>query len=243
MKLAIDIGNTSAKYTVFQGNVPIKSDGGSNRSGELLDSMIEANRIDSMIVSTVANPSIPFRKRMEAAKIPTLWLSSETPVPVKVAYGSRDTLGSDRLAGVVGAAVLLPGKDVLVVDMGTCITYDYINGKGLYLGGNIAPGMAMRFRAMHQETARLPLAQAAGEWPELMGRNTEEALRSGVLTGIVAETEYYINRLRQECPGLEVILTGGDREIFKKYIHKDGIRTDEWLVARGLNRILEYNED
>ncbi|MBQ5722460.1 MAG: type III pantothenate kinase, partial [Bacteroidaceae bacterium] len=167
--------------------------------------------------------------------------SHETPVPITNRYRSPKTLGADRLAAAVGARSLKPGKDLLIIDAGTCITYEVIDAKGNYWGGNIAPGMQMRLRALNEFTAKLPLVSAEGNVPG-MGYDTETAIRSGVLRGMKYEIEGYIRSMRSKYPKLLVFLTGGDKINFDATI-KSIIFADKFIVPRGLNKILDYNHD
>lgn len=173
-------------------------------------------------------------------QIPILRFSQDTPIPITNRYRTPETLGSDRLAAVIGASSLKPGKDLLIIDAGTCITYEVIDARGNYWGGNIAPGMQMRLKALHEFTARLPLVEAEGDVPG-MGYSTETAIRSGVLRGMKYEIEGYIKSMRTKFPHLLVFLTGGNRINFDTNI-KNIIFTDKYIVPRGLNKILDYNE-
>ena len=141
---------------------------------------------------------------------------------------------------MVGAQLLQPGKDLLVIDAGTCLTYEFIDAQGNYHGGNIAPGKLMRFKALHSYTAKLPLIEAEGNIPEL-GYNTETAIRSGVIKGMEFEISGYITHLQKKYPELLVFLTGGDEFSFDTNL-KNIIFADKFLVLKGLNRILEYND-
>jgi type III pantothenate kinase len=166
-------------------------------------------------------------------------LSAKTPVPVKNLYGSPSTLGYDRLAAVVGANTIFPDANVLVIDIGSAITIDFINNKNEFPGGNISPGMVMRFRALNEFTANLPL-----EYPredlDLMGSDTSGAIISGVENGIIFELDGYIRKLSSREKDLKVIMTGGDAAFFAEKI-KTQILVDVNLTLKGLNRILEHN--
>ena len=151
---------------------------------------------------------------------------------VRLAYRTPHTLGVDRLAAVLGARSLQPEGHLLVVDAGTCITFDVLLADGRYIGGNISPGLSMRLAAMHAYTARLPLVDAQGELP-LLGLDTPTALRSGVLRGIAYEIEGYVRRLREEYGTISTFLTGGNRLDFPVSAESCTF-ADEYLVARGL---------
>ena len=147
--------------------------------------------------------------------------------------------GRDRLAAAVGAATLYPGRNTLIVDVGTAVTLDVVSAEGVFLGGCISPGVAMRFRALHDYTAALPLCRAA-EATGLVGRTTGEAIRFGVMNSLRFEIEGYIARMEAQFEDLCVIFTGGDAKFFAKRI-KNTIFANCNLVFCGLNRILEYN--
>lgn len=193
------------------------------------------------IVGAVRDLTSLEEEALAALQFPMLRFSSDTPVPISNRYRTPETLGRDRLAAVIGASSLKPGKDLLIIDAGTCITYEVIDARGNYWGGNIAPGMQMRLRALHEFTARLPLVEAEGEVPG-MGYDTETAIRSGVLRGMKYEIEGYIKSMRSKFPHLLVFLTGGNNISFDSNI-TSSIFTDRFIVPRGLNKILDYNEE
>ena len=179
----------------------------------------------------------------EVASLLTEWglevleMTQQTPVPIGNAYFTPETLGVDRLAAAV-AAVELYGEDCLIVDFGSAITIDMVQG-GTFLGGNISPGVEMRFRALHDYTQRLPKYTPTDEILEL-GRTTREAIEQGVMQGITNEIEGYISRFYAKNEELALIFTGGDAKYFVKRI-KNAIFAKCNLVIFGLNRILEYN--
>ncbi len=169
----------------------------------------------------------------------SLELSEKTPIPVKNLYGSPATLGCDRLAAVVGANAIFPETSVLVIDIGSAVTIDFINHKGEFRGGNISPGMMMRYRALNEFTANLPL-EFPNDNHEFMGSDTPGAIISGVQNGIILELEGYIRRFSEKEQGLKVIFTGGDAAFFAEKICFQVV-TDQNLTLKGLNRILEFN--
>lgn len=223
----------------FQGDEPvdeIRSDSG-DLSG--LDVFVRKHPFSKGIVGSVRNLTQNEEEALARLPFPLLRFSPDTPIPISNRYRTPETLGSDRLAAVIGASSLKPGKDLLIIDAGTCITYEVIDARGNYWGGNIAPGMQMRLRALHEFTARLPLVEAEGEVPG-MGYNTETAIRSGVLRGMKYEIEGYIKSMRSKFPRLQVFLTGGNRINFDQDI-RNLVFTDKYIVPRGLNKILDYN--
>jgi len=166
-------------------------------------------------------------------------LDNQTPLPIKNNYQTPETLGKDRLAAVTGAYQLYPGQNVLVIDAGTAVTYDFINHKGEYAGGSISPGLTMRFRALHTFTTRLPLLQAE-EISYLTGCNTRESILSGVMNGLRIEIDGIIDQYSILWPSFQVILTGGDAKYFEKIL-KNSIFASPNLVITGLKLILDYN--
>jgi type III pantothenate kinase len=162
-----------------------------------------------------------------------------TLVPVINKYTTPETLGKDRLAGVVGAMQLMPASDVLVIDAGTAITYDIVTATGEYLGGAISPGITMRYKALHAFTSRLPLLEFYDD-TQLIGSDTSSAIHSGVLNGAAAEMEGIIQQYRQLYPELKIILTGGDQNYFDKRLKIKTFAAPN-LILEGLNLILDFN--
>ena len=241
MKLIIDIGNTVAKLVAFDGDEPVEEIRTCNDSLSALGAFATKYAFTHGIVGTVKGLTAEAEEQLRSLKIPILRFSPQTPVPITNRYKSPETLGADRLAAAVGASSLKPGKDLLIIDAGTCVTYEVIDAKGNYWGGNIAPGMQMRLRSLNEFTAKLPLVSAEGDVPG-MGYDTETAIRSGVLRGMKYEIEGYIRSMRRKYPHLLVFLTGGDKIYFDTTI-KSIIFADKFIVPRGLNKILDYNHD
>ena len=239
MNLIIDIGNSTAKIAVFEEGEIIEVLTESNQSLECLDSLCAKYSIEQGIVATVIDLNEQMLAVLATLPFPLLWLTHETHLPVVNLYETPETLGYDRMAAAIGANAVFPERDLLVIDAGTCITYEFIDSKGQYFGGNISPGMQMRFKALHQFTGRLPLVDAAGRQLP-MGKDTETAIRAGVLKGIEYEISGYITALKHKYPELLVFLTGGDEFSFETSV-KSIIFADRFLVLKGLNRILNYN--
>ena len=173
-------------------------------------------------------------------KMPYFLLFDEhISVPVSIEYETKDTLGKDRIAAVVGANYLQPGQNILVIDAGTAITYEVIEMTGVYKGGNISPGLTTRFRSLNLFTKRLPLVDVSNDVP-FIGTSTESAILAGVVNGIVYEMDGYIDTLKEKYGDVFVFLTGGHSFYFVRRL-KNLIFADANLVITGLNRILEYN--
>ncbi len=168
-------------------------------------------------------------------------LTSSMPVPLKVEYDTPDTLGMDRLAAAVGAWSLNPGNDMLIIDAGTAITADFVTSDGVFVGGNITPGIELRLRSLHEHTGNLPLVNRHGDCPEF-GYDTETAIRSGVLKGVRLEMKALIEETKRLYGHLLVFLTGGDANCFDLK-GKSGIFAVSNLVLQGLECIDNYNED
>ncbi len=239
MNLVIDIGNTVAKLALFEGDTPVEVIHTSNHTLEALPTICSKGKIEEAIVASVIDLTPEARARLEALTVPLLWLDGLTPVPVENLYETPRTLGADRLAAVVGAVTRFPGRDILVIDAGTCITYEFIDAAGRYHGGNISPGVEMRFKALHGFTDRLPLVPREGRRLPL-GKDTESAIREGVMQGVAYEIKGYVTTMRHKYPKLLVFLTGGEDISFETNV-KIGIFADKFLVLAGLNTILNYN--
>ena len=169
----------------------------------------------------------------------TILLHHDTKVPFQSLYKTPKTLGVDRIAAVVGAKFLYNRQNCLVIDLGTCITYDLIDKSGAYHGGGISPGIDMKLKAMHKFTSKLPLIAAKGS-PELIGKTTKECMLSGAINGTIAELEGIIDRYKQFFDDLNIIFCGGDAFFFESKI-KGHIFALPNLVLIGLNQILRFN--
>ncbi|MGF1638772.1 MAG: type III pantothenate kinase [Cyclobacteriaceae bacterium] len=237
MQVVIDIGNTRTKIGLFDGNNFVRTEFVTDET-QVAD-VISNLRPSSIILSSVGNDMDELREILKEF-CPVLKFKNTTPVPIELDYESRDTLGVDRLAGVVGAFTLFPGHACLVIDAGTCITYDVIDADGVYRGGAISPGTAMRFKAMHKFTARLPMKELS-ENLSLPGKDTGNCMNSGVAYGTAFEMEGMIDYFEKQYRPLKTILCGGDAIFFESKI-KRYIFANSDLVLVGLNSILQYNE-
>ncbi len=166
-------------------------------------------------------------------------LTADTPIPIHNLYVTPDTLGKDRLAAVIGAYSLYPSKDILVIDAGTALTIDFIDAEGNYHGGNISPGLRMRYQALHDYTKRLPLESMSEDF-NFIGNSTSSAIIAGVQNGIIFEVNGYVEHFVKQYPGLITIMTGGDVIFFANKIEKP-IFADEKLIFIGLEKIVSYN--
>jgi type III pantothenate kinase len=239
MNLCIDQGNSRAKVGIFDENELIKSFSFDVFNKPEILQLLEAFPVKACILSSVRSDNKELTDFLNKTIGKFIELTHETAIPISNEYATPETLGKDRLAAVVGAAFLKQDTDLLVIDAGTAITYDFIDASGIYKGGNIAPGMELRLRALHEFTQKLPLVKAETESP-LLGTDTNSAILSGVLHGIVFEIDGYINALKQKYPQLSTFLTGGSTFYFDTKL-KSAIFAEKNLVLIGLNRILQYN--
>jgi len=238
MNLIIDIGNSFAKVAITNREDIINVDKYEVLSSEILDDVIKTHAPGKAIISSVVNVDEQVIKHLTSI-IPTINFDSTTKTPIINLYKTPQTLGLDRIAAVVGASYLYPKTDLLVIDCGTAITYDLIDEKRQYFGGAISPGITLRFKSLHQNTAKLPLLNCAENFT-LIGASTAECIESGVLNGVIGEVDYYINRIKEEYPSLKVVITGGDANFFANKL-KNSIFVVQNLVIIGLNRILDFN--
>jgi type III pantothenate kinase len=238
LNLILDIGNTRVKAALFNGETLLESKVYDNVSAILLDKAF-ISKAKRAIIGTVVKEQEDFYSALNAI-IPTIIFNSETKIPLTNLYQSASTLGSDRLAASVGAYHLYPNANVLVIDAGTCIKYNFTNSKNEYLGGGISPGIQMKFKALQTFTSKLPLVEADFSYNELVGNNTQNSILSGVVSGSVAEIDGIISQYKLQFTDIICVLTGGDSEYLAKRL-KNSIFTHQNLVLKGLNDILNYN--
>lgn len=242
MQLIVDIGNTSAKVFIFEGHVLLE-DYRVNHAElcALLAEQITRHEFKAAIVSSV----IPLNETIESflgnLPFPCSRMSVHLKLPFQTAYKTPNTLGVDRLAAVAGAWLQCPHNDLLIVDIGTAITYDIVTAEGVHLGGNISPGIDMRFKALNLFTGNLPLVCKEGRRAPI-GDSTETALREGVLQGVCYEIDGYVRSYMDKYPRLFTFLTGGDAFLLENQT-KSRIFADGLLVAKGLNHILMLNNE
>ena len=240
MNLTIDIGNTRTKLALVKKSdlieIFIKDDISISTIQEILKKYPSVNK---SILSTVRTIDPSIYSYLKSTFTHFVELNEKTKLPIENLYKTKNTLGKDRLAAVVGANNIFPNMNVLVIDMGTAITYDFINEHNQFLGGNISPGLEMRYKALNHFTRQLPLLEKENDF-ELIGDSTKGAIVSGVQNGIIFEIDGYINELKNKFDEFVTILTGGDAIFFDKRL-KNTIFVNSNLNFIGLNRILEYN--
>jgi len=240
LNLAIDIGNSRVKMAIFSKNELVASLNPLDLSlDELKDLSNRFPDIGKVILSSVSSLDPVFQDFLKKTFPYYLELNHQTPVPIRNNYLTPETLGLDRLAAAVGAQVLFPDQDLLVIDAGTAITFDLVEKNGTFAGGNISPGLQSRFRALHEFTDRLPLVEATDLCPEI-GLSTEDAIRAGVIQGMIFEIDGMIGAMKKKLPEIQPILTGGDALFFERRL-KSPIFVKFEITLIGLNRILEHN--
>lgn len=242
MNLIIDIGNSSAKLVAMEGDDIVDRSVSQGHSLGHLAAFLADHHFEGAILSSVVDLDDAARQALTEVGCPLLTMCSDTPVPIRNLYHTPATLGRDRLAAAVWAATDNPGRTSLVIDAGSCITYDLVSRRGEYVGGNIAPGTHARLLAIDAFFPRLPLVEDGGPLPE-EGYDTVTAIRSGCLRGALYEMEGCIHHYRTLYDDLRVYLTGG---FFADDAHArlfpDAV-CDSDVVARGLNVILRYNHN
>jgi len=243
MNLIIDIGNTTTKVEFFEKNKVVISRKYKKLKLPLLEALISAhnmgNLIEAVIMSTVSyypDEVIRYLKKHYYF----IFFDDKTPIPIKNNYETPETLGKDRLAAAVAANHIFPDHNVLCIDIGTCIKYDFVNKSNQYSGGAISPGFNIRFNALNTFTEKLPLIESK-KVNYLIGKNTEESILSGVINGTSLEINGIITKYKEIYPDLKVVLSGGDMKYFDKEL-KISIFAVSNIVTLGLNIVLEFNK-
>ena len=243
MNLCIDQGNSRTK-------VALMTDEGKminhfiykQFSSADVERLFDLYPITDSIISSVVN--------IEAAIVNTLHRRSQhfvlfdhmTPVPIVNKYDTPHTLGQDRLAAAVGAKSICPNENLLIIDAGSAITYDFVTEKGEYIGGNIAPGIKMRFTILQRMTKKLPQVETGeNELIPLFGKNTRDAIVAGVIRGIAYEVKGYMRTLKEKMPHFQTFLTGGNAPFIMNNVRTE-LHYEKHLVLIGLNTILCANK-
>ena len=235
MNLVIDNGNSASKIGIFDHENLMEKH--AMPEAELKDFLADKT-FEHVIASSVRTDTDELLTWVNAEGL-KMKLSHRLPLPVKNLYKTPETLGVDRLAAVCGAQQLFEAENCLVIDAGTCITYDLVDNHGNYHGGAISPGLKMRFQALNTLTARLPLINPVDR-AQLIGNSTETCIQSGVINGLIAELDGIIHQYELKFHDLQVVLCGGDALFFENKL-KASIFASPELVLVGLNSILIYN--
>jgi len=239
-ELVLDVGNTRIKLGFFREGRLTGQWSLPHGDSAALASLLDGTLPDRIAFGSVAKPDPGLMSRLEAMA-PVISITGASPSPVRTGYADPGSLGVDRLANVVGAAVLFPGRAALAVDLGTCVTYDLVDELAVHRGGIISPGMRMRARAMHAYSAKLPEVDPPEE-AVFPGTDTAGSLAAGVHHGLLMELRGFIDEFRQQHPGLAVVLTGGDALRFARAM-KSGIFAHPSLTLLGLHALLHFVPD
>lgn len=242
MNLIIDVGNTLIKLAVFENNSLISKVNSTQKEFENNFQKItdEYKNISDVIISSVGNFSekeILFIQK----KYQTIILTHQTKIPFINKYKTPETLGVDRIALVSSAAIQYPKKNVLVIDVGSCITCDFLNSKNEYLGGSISPGIDLRYQALHNYTDKLPLLKPKS-FNNFLGNTTKSSMHIGVIQGVVNEIDGFIAVYKLKHKELTVILTGGGAHYLVDSLKNDIFANSNFLLE-GLNYILQNNKN
>ncbi len=235
--LSVDLGNSSCKYAVSCDGALCSfiRDGGENMA-VTAKTLLNGEKPDMVVLSSVRSDNDSCLEALSSLGGRLIVLSSETPLPIRLDYGTPQTLGADRIAAAVAAHAIFEKENVLIFDFGTAMTVDRVTKEGVFAGGNISIGLRSRLQALHSLTARLPEVEVS-ECPAVnLGKSTAEALVCGAVSGIVFEVCGYIN----SYPGHKIVFSGGDSIFLAKQM-KNPIFADYNLVLKGLALIAEYN--
>ncbi|HEX8315919.1 MAG TPA: type III pantothenate kinase [Flavisolibacter sp.] len=236
--ICLDFGNTRLKLAVFEADnlkqVIVLRD---NALAHLKE-IIQHHQPQHAILSSVIDHTAAIEKELQST---TQYhrLSHLSKLPFSIPVGKPETMGADRIAIAAAAVFLFPKQNNLAIGLGTCITYNFINQQEEFMGGSISPGMEMRFQAMHQFTAKLPLVKAHWNVP-LIGYDTATNLQSGVVLGMAKEMDGIIDAYKEKFGNFNALLTGGDTHLFGPYL-KNKIFADPHLIFKGLYAISQFN--
>ena len=238
MNLTIDIGNTHTKLGFFDGLELQLTQKFSSAEIIPWQSILNTHKITHSILSHVGNARLDLETLYNNTRC--LEVHHKLQLPFTSDYNPFTNLGIDRVVGLAAAANSFPHENVLIIDAGTCITYDLITAKAHHIGGVISPGLMMRYQSMHRFTHQLPNLEIQ-EPSSFPSTNTEAAMHHGVISSVIAEMEAFISRFETSIPIFRIILTGGDAGFLSKRL-KNGILADENFLAIGLNLLLETNK-
>ncbi|MGB2231388.1 MAG: type III pantothenate kinase [Flavobacteriaceae bacterium] len=242
MNLVLDVGNSYLKMAVFDNNKLHQREllKASINLASFLKTIKSMPDIINVIVSSVSELNVDIYSYLND-NYKLIELNNQLKFPFENCYHTPNTLGVDRLALAAAASFYYPNKNVLIIDAGTCITYDLINASNQYLGGGISPGIAMRYKSLNYFTSRLPLLDSKND-SELIGTDTNKSIESGVINGVISEIDGIISQYMTEFDDLTVVLTGGDSEFLSMQL-KNSIFANSNFLLEGLNYLLQFNLD
>lgn len=239
MIYTLDIGNTRTKLAMFENNSLLKTEylSTKNLQEELLF-FLKKNKTKPQIILASVVPLDSDLLNWLQMHTDFIQISHTTTLPVVNKYQTPHTLGIDRLVVAAGSTIVYPNTARLIIDAGTCITYDFVNTENEYLGGAISPGLQLRYKALNDYTAKLPYLQTE-DINYFIGKNTNESIQSGVINGIVAEIDNIIDHYKKDYSDLTIILTGGDTVFLAKRL-KNIIFANPNFLSESLNHIYQY---
>jgi len=239
LNLVLDIGNSLLKAGIFKNNNLINYCEFNKDYFINVKSILDNNPISHSIASNVSESNNKLIELL-SNKTNLIEFNSSLNVPFKNCYQSKNTLGKDRIALVSNASKEYPKENVLLIDLGSCITFDFLNNKNEYLGGSISPGLRMRYKSLNNYTANLPLLDPK-EIDYFIGKNTEDSIHSGIINGIISELNSTVEKYKSQYKKIRIILTGGDSKFLFKKI-KSGIFANSNFLIFGLNFLIELNK-
>ncbi|NBW27332.1 MAG: type III pantothenate kinase [Flavobacteriaceae bacterium] len=246
MLVAVDVGNTRIKVAVFEGSTILEQFNFNSYKlqNELHFILNKYKKASELVVSSVGNISKDIFIEFEN-KVTIHFITSDFHFPFTNTYATPNTLGIDRMILASGAVLMFPNQNRLVIDSGTCITYDFIDQNDNYLGGAISPGIRLRFESLHNYTAKLPLLSLESIKEQnldripIIGNSTFESVNSGVINGVINEIEGFISKYEAVYPKFIIILTGGDAEFLAKRL-KNTIFANSNFLLESLNQTYQY---
>ncbi len=244
MNLIIDIGNTQVKVAVFNtdNQLIVLEKNSIDKVLQNIKHLIEKYAVTYAIVSKVGNSIKGLSGYLDMQAIPLYHLSAHCKLPFTMQYATPETVGADRLALVAGALLQKKNSNILIIDAGTCITYDFVDENNVYYGGAISPGLFLRYKSLNDYTTNLPLLKPENKQVELIGNSTQSSIQSGVVWGLVTEIEGITVKYKLKFKDLTVFLTGGEQKLLDSYIKNKIFVNSKFLLLEGMNNILNLNK-
>ena len=239
MNVVLDIGNSLLKAGLFKNNKLVKKYNFEVDYYNNIKNLLETNDVLFSIVSNVSNPNKRLINLLNS-RTKLIKFNTDLNVPFINKYKTKKTLGDDRVALITSALIQYPNENVLIIDLGSCITYDLIKSNKEYVGGAISPGLKMRYKSLNTFTSNLPLLEPK-DANYLIGKNTEESIHSGVINGIIGELNHSISQYKSDNKEIKIILTGGDSKFLFNKIKNSIFATSNFLLL-GLNFLIELNK-
>lgn len=236
MRLVLDAGNSSTKFGLFNNHNLVLF--GSIKKGSSIQEAIGKSELSA--ITSITQCAVTHK--IDIKNLPdviTHTITRNSIFPFKNKYDTPNTLGIDRVVACAGTGTT--NSNLLVIDCGTCVTYDFVSVNNEYLGGGISPGIKMRFKAMNNFTDKLPLITEIEKHPLLIGKSTIDSMKSGVINGLIFEIEGFIQQFKDKYSDLKIFLTGGDAIYFEDAL-KNSIFVDQNLVLKGLDLLTDLNE-